>query len=315
MCGIVGLFLKNRALEPELGALFQPMLLEMTQRGPDSTGFAIYRDPVPAGSVKLVLQHAAPDYDWSHAVALLTEAFKVDVDYRRVHTHCLLSLAAEEGAVRRFLADSLPGVAVVSAGRHIEIYKEVGLPVEVAEAFELKSMRGSHAIGHTRMATESAVTTAGSHPFSTGSDLCLVHNGSLSNHNRLRRRLQQAGAVFSSQNDTEVAAQYLDVQMRQGASLEQALRNALVDLDGFYTFTVGTSDGFAVLRDPIACKPAVMAETDDWVAMASEYRAIARLPGVANARLWEPEPATVYVWEGAQSRAVLAGPGPLAKAG
>jgi glutamate synthase domain-containing protein 1 len=226
-----------------------------------------------------------------------------------------MTLPSAEAAVRAFLAEHLPGVAVVSAGRHIEIYKEVGLPVEVAEAFGLADMHGSHAIGHTRMATESAVTTAGSHPFSTGSDLCLVHNGSLSNHNRLRRRLQRAGAVFNSENDTEVAARYFDVQMRQGASLEQALRNALVDLDGFYTFTVGTSDGFAVLRDPIACKPAVMAETADWVAMASEYRAIARLPGVETARLWEPEPATVYVWEGAQSRAVLAGPGPLAKAG
>ena len=315
MCGIVGLFLKNRELEHRLGELFQPMLLEMTQRGPDSTGFAIYRDPVPAGSVKLVLQHPSPGFDWSHVAALLTDAFKADVDHRAIHTHCLLTLAAPEAAVRRYLGDQLPQVAIVSAGQHIEIYKEVGLLIEVAEAFDLKSMRGSHAIGHTRMATESAVTTAGSHPFSTGSDLCLVHNGSLSNHNRLRRKLQKAGAVFSSENDTEVAAQYFDVQMRQGASLEQALRNALVDLDGFYTFTVGTSDGFAVLRDPIACKPAVMAETDDWVAMASEYRAIACLPGVANARLWEPEPATVYVWEGAGTGGALLGSGPLAKAG
>jgi glutamate synthase domain-containing protein 1 len=315
MCGIVGLFLKNRALEPRLGELFQPMLLEMTQRGPDSTGFAVYRDPMPAGSVKLVLQHPAPDFDWSHVAALLTDAFKADVNHRRMHTHCLMTLAASESAVRRYLGETLPQVAIVSAGQHIEIYKEVGLPIAVAEAFDLKSIYGSHAIGHTRMATESAVTTAGSHPFSTGSDLCLVHNGSLSNHNRLRRKLQKAGAVFSSENDTEVAAQYFDVQMREGASLEQALRNALNDLDGFYTFTIGTSDGFAVLRDPVACKPAVMAETDDWVAMASEYRAIASLPGVASARLWEPEPATVYVWEGAGATGALLGSGPLAKAG
>ena len=315
MCGIVGLFLKNRALEPKLGELFEPMLLEMTQRGPDSTGFAIYRDPVPAGSVKLVLQHPATDFDWSHVAALLTEAFKADVDYRRIHTHCLLKLAAPEAAVRAFLHATLPAVAVVSAGQHIEIYKEVGLPSEVADSFALKTMRGSHMIGHTRMATESAVTTAGSHPFSTGSDLCLVHNGSLSNHNRLRRKLQKAGAVFHTENDSEVAAQFFDVQMRQGATLQQALRNALTELDGFYTFTIGTSDGFAVLRDPVACKPAVMAETDDWVAMASEYRAIARLPGVANARLWEPEPATVYVWEGAGAAGSQLGAAPLAKAG
>jgi methylamine---glutamate N-methyltransferase subunit A len=157
-------------------------------------------------------------------------------------------------------------------------------------------MRGSHAIGHTRMATESAVTTAGSHPFSTGQDLCLVHNGSLSNHNRLRAKLQRAGLEFRTDNDSEVAAAYLTWRLSEGASLPQALESALRDLDGFYTFTIGTRDGFAVLRDPIACKPAVMAETDDYVAMSSEYRSLAGLPGIERARLWEPEPATVYSW-------------------
>jgi glutamate synthase domain-containing protein 1 len=206
-------------------------------------------------------------------------------------------------ALRAWLAAEPRPFSVVSIGQHIEIYKEVGLPIEVANAFKLKGLQGSHIIGHTRMATESAVTTAGSHPFSTGSDLCLVHNGSLSNHNRLRRKLEKAGAVFRTENDSEVAAQYLDVQMQQGATLSEALTHALADLDGFYTFTIGTSDGFAVLRDPIACKPAVMAETDDWVAMASEYRALACLPGVKGARLWEPEPATVYVWGGERAAA------------
>jgi amidophosphoribosyltransferase len=157
-------------------------------------------------------------------------------------------------------------------------------------------MAGSHAIGHTRMATESAVTTAGSHPFSTGMDLCLVHNGSLSNHNRLRANLERDGIEFRTENDTEVAAGYLTWRLRQGLSLEEALRAGLKDLDGFYTFAIGTAEGFAVLRDPIACKPAVMAETDDYVAMASEYRSLAGLPGIESARLWEPEPGVVYSW-------------------
>ena len=161
----------------------------------------------------------------------------------------------------------------------------------------LGDVRGSHAIGHTRMATESKVTTEGSHPFSTGEDLCLVHNGSLSNHNRLRMELRREGIEFQTDNDTEVAAGYLTWKLREGLTLEQALEGCLDDLDGFYTFAVGTADGFAVLRDPIACKPAVMAETDDWVAMASEYRAIAVLPGANDAQMWEPEPAKVYVWE------------------
>ena len=174
----------------------------------------------------------------------------------------------------------------MSAGRTIEIYKEAGRPEDFVTPVRASTdFHGSHALGHTRMATESRVTTEGSHPFSTGLDLCLVHNGSLSNHNRLRESLRREGIDFQTENDTEVAAGYLAWRLREGASLEEALEGCLDDLDGFYTFLVGTADGFAVLRDPIACKPAVIAETDDWVAMASEWRAIAVLPGAAEARI------------------------------
>jgi len=166
----------------------------------------------------------------------------------------------------------------------------------VAERFDLAGRSGTHAIAHTRMTTESAVTTAGSHPFSTGADTCLVHNGSLSNHNRLRNVLRANGESFQTENDSEVAAGYLAWRMREGDNVDAALTNALKDLDGFYTFAIGTADGFAVLRDPIACKPAVIAETDDWVAMSSEFRAIATLPDVAHAEIWEPAPAQIYSW-------------------
>jgi methylamine---glutamate N-methyltransferase subunit A len=188
----------------------------------------------------------------------------------------------------------------MSAGRTIEIYKETGRPADFVSRFALEDFSGSHALGHTRMATESRVTTAGSHPFSTGGDVCLVHNGSLSNHNRLRERLRREGIDFQTENDTEVAAAYLSWRLREGAALEEALEGCLADLDGFYTFLVGTEEGFAVLRDPIACKPAVLAETDEWVAMASEWRAIAVLPGAAEARMWEPVPGVVYAWERAR---------------
>jgi glutamate synthase domain-containing protein 1 len=184
----------------------------------------------------------------------------------------------------------------MSAGTTIEIFKEAGPPSSFIERFALSEIDGTHALGHTRMATESRVTTQHSHPFSTGLDLCLVHNGSLSNHTRWRRRLQRDGIRFQTDNDSEVAAGYLMWRMRAGASLEEALEGCLTDLDGFYTFAVGTVDGFAVLRDPIACKPAVMAENDDWVAMASEYRAIAVLPGAQDAATWEPEPGRIYSW-------------------
>ena len=209
----------------------------------------------------------------------------------------MLVVEGEVDDVSGWVHDERPDLRVMSAGRVIEIYKEVGLPTTFAERFRLEELTGSHGLGHTRMATESRVTTEGSHPFSTGLDLCLVHNGSLSNHNRLRQSLRREGIEFRTENDTEVAAGYLAWRLREGASLQEALEGCLDDLDGFYTFLCGTADGFAVLRDPIACKPAVMAETDEWVAMASEWRAIAVLPGAAEARLWEPEPGVVYAWE------------------
>ena len=209
----------------------------------------------------------------------------------------MIVVEADAAEAQAWLHERYPELRVMSAGEAIEIYKEAGPPREFVERFELAAMDGSHALGHTRMATESRVTTEHSHPFSTGLDLCLVHNGSLSNHNRLRERLRAEGIEFQTDNDSEVAAGYLTWRLREGASLEQALEGCLEDLDGFYTFAVGTIDGFAVLRDPIACKPAVMAETDDWVAMASEYRAIAVLPGAETRATWEPEPGRVYSWE------------------
>ncbi|MEE7449838.1 glutamine amidotransferase [Methylobacterium radiotolerans] len=295
MCGIVGLFLKTPSLEPQLGALLSTMLETMTDRGPDSAGFAVYGDT--AAGVKLTLR--GPD-----AGALRTVVARLEAATGRSYaaaardTHTVLTVeAAATEAVRAWLADNAPDVDVVSAGRRMEIYKEVGLPAAVADRFDLAGMAGSHGIGHTRMATESAVTTNGAHPFSTGLDECLVHNGSLSNHNDLRRRLRREGMHFATSNDTEVAAGYLSWRMRAGASLEQALRASLTDLDGFFTFVVGTRTGFAVLRDPIACKPAVMAETDAYVAFGSEYRALVGLPRIESARVFEPEPAKVYAWE------------------
>ena len=295
MCGIVGLFAKNKAFEAELGRYFAPMLLEMTDRGPDSAGFAIYRDSVAPGEVKLTLL-AAIDFDWSAFQQALLGAFSNVTAFVRHGTHTVIAVAADSALVVGWLREAYPQMRINSSGSAIEIYKEKGLPALVIEHFAISQLRGTHALGHTRMATESAVTTEHSHPFSTGEDLCLVHNGSLSNHNRLRRDLRKRGIHFTTDNDSEVAAGYLTWRLREGDNLETALHHAIADLDGFYTFAVGTREGFAVLRDPIACKPAVIAETDDWVAMASEFRAIAVLPGANEAASWEPEPGRVYSW-------------------
>ncbi len=296
MCGIVGLYLKNPQLESRLGELFEPMLIAMTDRGPDSAGFAVYGDEYDDG-VKLTLQGDNADYDWQAFADRLQTAFGSLASWFQNANVGVFKIAEEESRVLGWLADHAADLRVMSAGKSIEILKGVGLPGEVATRYKLSNMRGSHAIGHTRMATESAVTLQGSHPFSTGLDLCLVHNGSLSNHNRLRDKLKRQGIVFQTDNDSEVAAGYLTWRMAKGESLNQALTGALKDLDGFFTFTIGTRDGFAVVRDPISCKPAVIAETDDYVAMASEYRALADLPGIKEATVWEPEPAKIYVWE------------------
>jgi amidophosphoribosyltransferase len=296
MCGIVGLYLKNPRLRGKLGAMFKPMLIEMTNRGPDSAGVAIYRDPVRKNETKFSLAHDDAGYDWKGLGRGLKKALKRDARVTRIGNHCILITAAGEDRVVEWLKSQHPQVRIVGSGQAIEIFKEVGLPAAVYDKFELDEAKGTHIIGHTRMATESAVTTAGSHPFATGADLCLVHNGSLSNHNRLRENLEREGMEFQTDNDTEVAAAYMTAKLRKGASLRQALEDGVRELDGFYTFLVGTADGFAVVRDPIACKHAVLAETDDWVAMATEYRAIAHLPGADKARIWEPEPTTVYTW-------------------
>jgi glutamate synthase domain-containing protein 1 len=297
MCGIVGLFLKDEHLADSLGRLLAPMLLSLSERGPDSAGFAIYGAGA-ANTRKITLQAGAGPIAFDRLAEELSVAAICSVDATIRANHCVI--AVPESAVARvvaWLAEMRPDLAVTSIGRRIEIYKDTGLPGDVCDRFGLSSMAGSHAIGHTRMATESAVTTDGAHPFSTGPDQCLVHNGSLSNHNSLRRSLIHDGLQFRTDNDSEVAAAYLTWRMRQGMNLEDALGVALDDLDGFYTFVVGTETGFAVLRDPVACKPAVMAETADYVAFGSEYRALVDLPGINRARVWEPDPATVYFWE------------------
>ncbi len=297
MCGIVGLFLKDKKLEPKLGDMLSDMLITMSDRGPDSAGIAIYSD-APRGMIKITVQSANPQEEFKDLAKSLGKLLKKKLKMRLLDTHAVIQIPeGKVDAVRDEIRENHPGIRIMSTGHNVEIFKEVGLPAEVVDRFGIRKMKGTHGVGHTRMATESAVTTLGAHPFSTDEDQCLVHNGSLSNHNSLRRRLVREGMTFETENDTEVGAAYIAHQMQQGASLGQALENCLKDLDGFYTFVLGTGGGFGVLRDPIACKPAVLAETDQYVAFGSEYRALASLPGIEKARVWEPEPATVYFWE------------------
>jgi glutamate synthase domain-containing protein 1 len=297
MCGIVGLFLKDPKLEPRLGAMLTDMLITMTDRGPDSAGIAIYSG-AKDGIGKITVQSADPEQDFRDLDADLHAAIGQSVATTVKSTHAVLEVPLDRiEAARAALARLRPALKVMSVGDSIEIFKEVGLPRDVAARFDVAKMTGTHGIGHTRMATESAVTTMGAHPFSTGADQCLVHNGSLSNHNGVRRELKRLGMTFETENDTEVGAAFISHKLQTGETLGNALEATLTDLDGFFTFVVGTKNGFGVVRDPIACKPAVMAETDQYVAFGSEYRALVNLPGIEEARVWEPEPATVYFWE------------------
>ena len=297
MCGIVGLFLKDKSLELTLGEMLTQMLITMSDRGPDSAGIAIYKNPKNSFT-KITVQSSQPQIDFENIKIELDNLFNQNLEIMIIDTHAIITIETKYlNNIKEILATSFPNLRIMSIGDSIEIYKEVGLPETVANRFDISKMSGSHGIGHTRMATESAVTTMGAHPFSTGNDQCLVHNGSLSNHNSLRRKLRKEGIECETDNDTEVAAAFLNYKMNEGYNLGDALKAGITELDGFYTFLVGTKNGFGVLRDPIACKPAVLAETEQYVAFGSEYRALVNLPNIDSAKVWEPEPATVYFWE------------------
>ena len=295
MCGIAGLFLKDDRLEGQLGALLAGMLSPLSDRGPDSAGFAVY-GPEKSGCIKLTIRGPYGG-DFEPMLTALSKSADMTVAPRRHDTHVVVTIPTEYESRARRLLLTFPEATIVGSGRRMELFKEVGLPDEVSRRFKLDQMVGTHAIGHTRMATESVVSTNGAHPFTTGNDQCLVHNGSLSNHNAVRRDLAKQGLTFRTENDSEVAAGFITSKLQAGCSLEESLVASLDALDGFYTFVVGTEFGFGVLRDPIACKPAVMAETEQWVAFGTEYRALVDLPGITSARVWEPEPAQVYRWE------------------
>ncbi len=256
MCGIVGLLVKKPELRPKLGEWMLPMLVGMTERGPDSAGLAVYTAPTAVERRKLSLQEQ----------------------------------------VKRWTRDAFPQLVVLSAGRRIDLYKDVGLPAEVVARYGLAEVAGTHLVGHTRMATESAVTPENAHPYTAGEDWCVVHNGSLSNPYQIRRKLEPLGIRFDGDCDTEAACRYLEWRMREGDDLETAIHRGFEAFDGFYTFLMGTEDKLAIVRDAFACKPAVVAETDDYVAIASEFRSLARLPDIRNATLFEPKPEEIYSW-------------------
>lgn len=296
MCGIVGLLIKNPALKQRLGEMMVPMLVEMGARGPDSAGLAVFTDKLAASQRKYSLYAPSWDYDWAPVEGDFAARFGARAELAVKGNHAVFACEQTDAAVRQWIKERFPTLHVMSAGRSIDIYKDVGHPADVARRYHFTDLAGTHLVGHTRMATESAVTPAHAHPFTAGEDFCLVHNGSLSNPYSIRRKLEPLGITFDTDNDTEAATRFLEWRMREGDDLETALEKGFDELDGFYTFLMGTHDKLALVRDPFACKPAIVAETDDYVAIASEFRSLAHLPGVKHAELFEPKPAEVYSW-------------------
>ncbi|WP_028310936.1 class II glutamine amidotransferase [Derxia gummosa] len=300
MCGIVGLLVKKPALREQLGALMVPMLIGMTERGPDSAGLAVFTDPLADAKRKLSvysgLTEAGSDYDWK-ALLGAVQAIAGDASIEIKANHAVFTFTGAAAPVNAAVKGFDSKLHVLSAGRSIELYKDIGTPAEVADRYSFSKLTGSHLVGHTRMATESAVTPDRAHPFTAGEDFCLVHNGSLSNPNGIRRKLEPLGIHFDTDNDTEAACRFLEWRLREGDELKVALQKGFEELDGFYTFLMGTSTELALIRDPFACKPAVVAETDDYVAIASEFRSLAHLPGVKDAKVFEPAPEEMYVWK------------------
>lgn len=297
MCGIVGLLLKNPALRPRLGELMVPMLVGMTERGPDSAGLAVFSDPAADSMYKLSLYAGSHVVNWDAFLASLRAALPGVHELHVAANHAVLTTGAPPALAEQWIEANEPALTVLSVGRTIDLYKDVGAPVDVAKRYDFAKLCGTHLVGHTRMATESAVTPAHAHPFTAGHDFCLVHNGSLSNPHLVRRKLEPFGIEFETDNDTEAACRYFEWRLREGDDLRTAVQRGFEELDGFYTFLMGTDEELAIVRDAFACKPAIVAETDDYVAIASEFRSLAHLPGVHKAKLFEPRPQEVYSWK------------------
>lgn len=301
MCGIVGLLLKKPALYDRLGELMVPMLIGMTERGPDSAGMAVFGQPLPEGQRKISvysgLTEAGAGYDWVALTDALNATLKVKAQATVKGNHAIFTFEGPADPVKAFVKQYDAKLHLLSVGRRIDLYKDIGTPAEVAQRYDFGALTGSHLVGHTRMATESAVTPDRAHPFTAGEDFCLVHNGSLSNPNGVRRMLEPRGIKFETDNDTEAACRFLEWRLREGDDLHTALQKGFEALDGFFTFLMGTPTELALIRDPFACKPAVVAETDDYVAIASEFRSLAHLPDVKNAKVFEPAPEEMYVWK------------------
>jgi glutamate synthase domain-containing protein 1 len=297
MCGIVGLLVRRAERRASLGEYVMPMFRCMSDRGPDSAGLAVFMEPLEGAARRFNLYSPHRDYNWPELREALARQTTASCEIHAIENHATLRSSIDPQALRGWLPKYDPSLHLLSVGRSIDVYKDTGNPMEIARRYGFAGLSASHCVGHTRMATESAVTPAHSHPFTAGEDFCLVHNGSLSNPYSLRRRLEKQGISFETDNDTEAACRFLEWRMRSGDDLRTAIHAGFDALDGFYTLLMATPREMLLVRDAFSCKPAVVAEHDDYVAVSSEFRSLAHLPDIANARLFEPQPEEIHEWK------------------
>lgn len=296
MCGIVGLLAKTEELRMQLGQLVTPMLNCMGTRGPDSAGLAVFHEPTSQDKRRFSLFSPQAGFDWQSLQQKLSEDFTGGHMLHAIESHAFVTSTVATEQFKVWLKQSFPGLHLISIGRAIEMYKDEGLPEDISRRFRFSELTGTHAVGHTRMATESVVSPAHAHPYTAGEDFCLVHNGSLSNPYSIRRKLESRGIAFETDNDTEAGCRFLEWRMREGDTLEQAIETSFDELDGFFTFLMATGDRMVLVRDAFACKPAVAAETDSYIAVSSEFRSLAHLPNIKSANVFEPAPEQIYSW-------------------
>ena len=309
MCGIAGIIYRNGNGAHRLGADMTRMLQSMKHRGPDSTGYALYRRPTSDLVMRIKLADANSNGDIEYADRLRRRREEVKARIRaagatlssveEINDYTIVASVDYTGDLKH-LADyveSVSGAEVLSAGSALEIVKDLGDAQSVGNAYKLESYIGTHGIGHVRMATESEVDISNAHPYWAYpfSDVAVVHNGQLTNYHQWRRRLERMGHRFASDCDSEIIAVYLAQRMAEGATLEQSMRMSLEDLDGVFTYICVSDDALGMAKDELAAKPLVLYEGDDMVVLASEEIAI-RAVIDREIETYDPYESEVMVW-------------------
>jgi glutamate synthase domain-containing protein 1 len=310
MCGIAGIIYRDGAAHP-IGDEMTRMLQSMKHRGPDSTGYALYGDPATGKLVmRFKLADANTPRDFEFEDRLRRHRFEVENRLAalgaRIHeideeTPYAFRVTFDFDGDLKLLADlveNIPEAEVLSLGTSLEIVKDLGDAESVHEQYGLTDFKGTHAIGHVRMATESEVDIAGAHPYWAYpySDVAVVHNGQLTNYFYWRRRLERAGRRFMSECDSEIIAVYLAEEMSKGLSLREAMEKSLDELDGVFTYIAVTKDELGVAKDELAAKPLVLYESDELVALASEEIAIRQIVD-HEIETYDPFEREVLVWQ------------------